>query len=292
MTSQKETLYLFYKNFKLIFSSPQGSKKLLSYYFFLFFLFPKKIKPNSLFNLSDFLAFNKILKQSFSFDFQFFKRLLEPQTLGLRLWEYSVLLKNISPSGKKILDIGTGTSLFPFFLAKKKAKLTCLDLKKPLETPCYQKYKTNPKFITGSVLKLPFKDSSFDLVTAISTLEHLDADYQTDSPVSCKQFLTRTKKALKEMVRVCKSGGLVYITTDFYLPSQKTDLWPTHIPYKKIGGAYKSTDLKLFLNAFKSLNLKPASAPDFDFKKLSKSTLYNNYRGRYFTTINFLYQKS
>jgi ubiquinone/menaquinone biosynthesis C-methylase UbiE len=198
----------------------------------------------------------------------------------------------LSFSQKKVLDIGTGTSLLPFYLAQKKAQVTALDLKKPLENPYYHKYKTNPRFVTASVLDLPFKDNSFDLVMAVSTLEHLDADYQPDRPLSRQEFLSRTKKALKEMLRVCKKGGLIYITTDFYLPSQKTDLWPTVVPYKNIGGAYHSTDLKFFLDIFSSLKLKPFSTPDFDLTKLQNSSLYSNYRGRYFTTANFLYQKT
>jgi len=287
----KEKVYLLYQWIKLPFKSLHDFKKILPYYFFLLLPFKKKNISNTFFHLPDFSTFKDLIKKSLSFDPNFFKRIIEPETLGLRLWEYSSLLSNTSVSNKKILDIGSGTSFFPFYLAQKKAKVTALDLKKPMETPYYRKYKNNPKFITGSVLKLPFKTETFDLVIAVSTLEHLDADYENNRPVTYRAFLERTKKALKEMSRVCKKKGLVYITTDFYLPQQKTDLWPTKIPYKNIGGAYKAKDLSLFLKTFSSLGLKPVSQPRFDFTKLKNSSLYSNYRGRYFTTANFLYQK-
>jgi len=290
----KEKVYLLYQWIKLPFKSSHNFKKILPYYFFLLLPFKKKDISNTFFHLPDFSTFKDLVKKSLSFDLNFFKRIVEPETLGLRLWEYSALLSSTSVSGKKILDIGSGTSLFPFYLAQKKAKVTALDLEKPMETPYYQKYKKqkNLKFIAGSVLKLPFKTKTFDLVIAVSTLEHLDADYKNNRPITYRAFLERTKKALKEMSRVCKKRGLVYITTDFYLPRQKTDLWPTKIPYKNIGGAYRAKDLALFLKTFSSLGLKPVSVPRFDFVKLKNSSLYTNYRGRYFTTANFLYRKS
>lgn len=49
--------------------------------------------------------------------------------------------------------------------------------------------------IKGSIYDIPFPDNYFDLVYNSSTLEHLD-DY---------------KEAFLEMVRVCKSGGYVFV---------------------------------------------------------------------------------
>jgi len=272
----------------LYFSKSAQKRRLLSYFYYLF-LHPLAAFPaaNSLFKLSHFPALRRFLFSALFWDFDFYKRLAEPETLGLRLWEYGVLLKNTDLQDKKILDIGVGTSLLPFYLAEKKnASVTALDLPQPMESPYLERVEdtSGVDYQSGSVTNLPFEDESFDAVVAISTLEHLDANYDKMAPISYLQFIKRTKKALTEIIRVCRSGGLIYLTTDFYLPGQKTDRWSSQVKYKnRLGGVYQAKDLSLFTSLLK--------APSLDLNLLSSSARYANYRGRYITTTNFLYRK-
>ena len=65
----------------------------------------------------------------------------------------------------------------------------------------------NTKVYNESITALPFKDNSFDLVCAFDVIEHVDED----------------DIAVKEMNRVCKQGGDVYITVPAFM-----SLWSNH----------------------------------------------------------------
>ncbi len=279
------------------YSFKTDNKSVLVKYFYFLLLHPflVKKKANSLFKVSDLPSFRPLLFKSLLWDFQLYKRLAEPQTLGLRLWEYGALLSNVNFKDKKVLDIGVGTSLLPFYLADKhSSRVTALDLPKPMENPYQTRIKDNSlvDYKSASVLKLPYKDKSYDITLAISTLEHLDANYQSMQPIAYQKFIKNTQKAIQEMIRVTKSGGIIYITTDFYLPQQKTDRWQSQVNYsKRLGGAYKQKDLSLFIDLFSKNNLKPIGKTDYNLNKLQSSSAYSNYRGRYITTANFLFRK-
>ncbi len=80
---------------------------------------------------------------------------------------------------KNVLEIGVGNSFVSDYLKKKGVKIKTLDINK--------KFKPS---ITGSVLDIPFKESSFDLVACCEVLEHLPYD--------------NFPKALSEIFRVAK----------------------------------------------------------------------------------------
>ena len=101
-----------------------------------------------------------------------FPRIFEPETMGIRAWEYGTLLSTIlNFKNLKVLDVGTGGSLLPDYLAGLGAKVRCVDIDKPLEEKKYQK---NISYVQSSMTKLPFKNNSYDVVLCISALEHLD----------------------------------------------------------------------------------------------------------------------
>jgi len=54
--------------------------------------------------------------------------------------------------------------------------------------------------IQGSILELPFKNESYDLVTAFDVIEHVEDDVSS----------------INEMYRVCKPGGYIVITVPAY----------------------------------------------------------------------------
>lgn len=95
----------------------------------------------------------------------------------------------------KVLDAGCGTGWFSREAQARGAAVTALDVGEELLAQVAKKAKVKTK--VGSVLKLPFKDGTFDIVMSNEVIEHV----------------TDARKAIKEMSRVLKPGGLLVITT-------------------------------------------------------------------------------
>lgn len=101
--------------------------------------------------------------------------------------------KNIK--GKNLLDAGCGTGWFSVVAKKRGAVVTALDIGKDLLKQVSKKVKV--KTVEGSVLKLPFKKNTFDIVMSNEVIEHV----------------TEPKQAIAEMSRVLKPGGILILTT-------------------------------------------------------------------------------
>jgi len=230
---------------------------------------------NKIFDRQDIRHLKNKIKKLGKFHSGWFQRIFEPETYGIRAWEYGILLSILSDKSVKnlkILDIGTGPSLLPEYLANLKAEVISLDIKK-ISKP-WSKLANYPfKFIKADMCQMPFKDNQFDLVISISAIEHLD-DW------------TKTKTALKEMFRVTKNNGKIYLTTDFYLPRQKTDNWNQSDGKPK--EAYSWDKFSKFVKQLKIKQFDVNAAK----KLLLSSSRFANYRGRYFTTANFYSIKS
>jgi len=109
---------------------------------------------------------------------------------------YNILLKNINLSGKNFLDVGCGLGYFSEIACKKGAVVTGIDVGEELINKVHKKL-PNGKFITASISKLPFKDRCFDIVLCTEVVEHVE----------------NQKKAISEIMRVVKKGGLIIVTT-------------------------------------------------------------------------------
>ncbi len=226
--------------------------------------FPKNYLPVSqIYNLSDIANFRKNLHKLGQFNPIWFQRIFEPETKGVRAWEYGLLLKlleNTNLIGKTILDAGTGASLLPDYLATLGAKVFSLDKDKSMEP---RTKSSAVKYVVGDMTKLDYSDGYFDFVICISALEHVGS-------------FKNSKQALSELTRVTKKSGLVYLTTDVYLKNQTTDNWPLSPPHS-IKDAYSESDFNQLFGQF--LNWPSLK------KKLLSSHTFSNYRGRFFTTV-------
>jgi ubiquinone/menaquinone biosynthesis C-methylase UbiE len=100
--------------------------------------------------------------------------------------KYSRSLKNIDLSGKT-LDLGSGTGLLSKFLKK---KLISIDISQKMLI------KSNSKNVQGDMVKLPFKDNSFDTVLSFSALMN------SNSP----------QKTINEVCRILKPKGVFIVT--------------------------------------------------------------------------------
>lgn len=125
--------------------------------------------------------------------------------VGKRKIVLSLLDKLYTPTTNlKIMDVGCGTGTMMNYL-KKYGSVVGIDTSDEALNFCRQRGKR--KVYKANINRLPFNNSSFDLVTALDVIEHVEEDDQ----------------ALQELFRVCKKGGRVTITVPAY-----NFLWSKH----------------------------------------------------------------
>ena len=134
--------------------------------------------------------------------FMHYAKTLRPLIFGTpseRFIEYSWAIKNLQENDKRILDVGCGDSLFDCKLAGLGYgyEIYAIDL----VSQCMNK-KSNYHFLQADIVNAPFKDSSFDKIHALSTVEHIDEG----KPGLSKDQIT----CMVNMCRILKRrGGLI-----------------------------------------------------------------------------------
>ena len=136
-----------------------------------------------------------------------------------RYWEYPWAIVNTPlRQGMEALDVGSGWSIFPMYLAKLGAHVTAVD------SDVVQMNHISPflarlvsaeiSYRVGDATSLEFPDNTFDRVYCLSVLEHLEEETRNGKP-----FNARKKNldivAIRELLRVLKPGGLLAITADW-----------------------------------------------------------------------------
>jgi ubiquinone/menaquinone biosynthesis C-methylase UbiE len=99
--------------------------------------------------------------------------------------------------GKKVLDCGCGAGRFTYCLSLyKPKKIYGIDISKDNIKIAKKNFKkSNIIYKLGDNLKIPFKNNTFDFVYSSGVAHHT----------------TNIKKAINELFRVCKNGGLIYL---------------------------------------------------------------------------------
>ena len=144
------------------------------------------------------------------------------QSFGLhRRWKRRLVAQANAQPGQRALDICCGTGDIALALAAQGADVVGLDFSAPMLAVAKSKVQslksivlspgskvrgpessdTNPQFVLGDAMKLPFADASFDIVTVGFGLRNL-ASWET---------------GLTEMVRVARPGGRLLVL-DFGKP--------------------------------------------------------------------------
>src|SRR3984893_13342210 len=127
------------------------------------------------------------------------------------------------PWGIVALDLATGTGDIAFALAERGARVFGLDLTPRMIALAREKRRTdetNPSFLVGDMLALPFPERAFDLVTTGYGLRNVPD-------------LTA---AIDEIRRVLKPGGRV-LSLDFNRPQNGIVRWAYLLYLSIVGGA-------------------------------------------------------
>lgn len=98
-------------------------------------------------------------------------------------------------SNKRLLDAGCGTGWFSKAASDRGALVTSMDLGENLLSEVAKKCETER--VAGSILEMPFKKNTFDLIVCSEVIEHVPDP----------------EKAITELYRVLKPGGTLVLTT-------------------------------------------------------------------------------
>lgn len=134
-----------------------------------------------------------------------------------RFWEYASILRQLEelqvPSGAELVDVGAGGSFFDPYLALLYPNLCCTDSMKygdvtPMVAAQRARYGVSLPLYDLALEDMSEKLSigwggatdKFDVTMCISTIEHVD-DHDA---------------AMRELVRITKPGGYIFITSDYF----------------------------------------------------------------------------
>lgn len=124
-----------------------------------------------------------------------FDRIMNAYDLRRRLEVvFDELLGGIDLTGRALLDAGCGTGPFSVEACRRGAVVTSLDVGPRLLAEVRRK--CDARTVEGDVTALQFADASFDIVISSECIEH------TPDP----------RRAVAELLRVCRPGGLVVVT--------------------------------------------------------------------------------
>ena len=114
------------------------------------------------------------------------------------IWSEFNIFRDFIKNGDKILDVGCGNGRLLEILKDKKVNYTGVDVSEKLLEIAKKKYPQN-EFLVANNLNLPFLDNNFDKVFSVAVLHTIPSE-------------DLRKKAISELKRVLKPGGLLFIT--------------------------------------------------------------------------------
>jgi ubiquinone/menaquinone biosynthesis C-methylase UbiE len=114
-------------------------------------------------------------------------------------YEAALVLDLLGPvPGERILDAGSGTDIFTWEFRVRGANVVGLDISwAMLRWVQKKKDALNPQMVTADMTLLPFADGVFDKTVSVTALE----------------FIEDERRAVAELFRVTKPGGIVVVAT-------------------------------------------------------------------------------
>ena len=240
------------------------------------------------------------------FDLYLFDAMNSPRLEGQIVFEYGILLRALHQwSGLRVLDVGTGRSTFPAWMSHMGAAVTPLDLSVPAEASwggfhgrvnrLIGRRRGVMRPVTGSMRDLPFTDSSFDLVTSLSVVEHLDTDLPERTFVPYDEQQRRLARVLDETIRVVRPGGHLYVTSECCDYTRATsDRWRPAYYYldgPALSGAWPAEDVpRLFYDYVSARGCDLVNGMQFVPSDISRQDRWT-WRGPYFSGFSMLARK-
>jgi SAM-dependent methyltransferase len=133
-----------------------------------------------------------------------------------RIVEYPWLIANLPPEPLRLLDAGSALNFETLLIHPKLAnkKITIVNLNP--ESSCFSHLGVS--YLFEDLRHLPIVDNTFDVITCISTLEHIGMDntkiYTTDEKYK-EQKTEDYLIAARELRRVLKPEGSLFLTVPF-----------------------------------------------------------------------------
>ncbi len=127
---------------------------------------------------------------------------------------FSRLIRDVRMNGKLILDVGTGVGRWVEFLLNRRAgRVVGIDIEpRRLSRASRHQYSGDASFGVASAAHLPFADSTFDFVSSVAVLLHLDYESK--------------EKAIAEIARVTRPGGHVAILELIDMKTERPYVFP------------------------------------------------------------------
>ncbi len=128
-------------------------------------------------------------------------------------WNFRQIISRIKPGkGSKIVDLGTGTALLLYEIAKLNPNYEFIgfDISRKMLAGARKKFRDNNlkgKFIRSNLRQIPLKDDSVDYVVSNNALHHVK----------------HKKECFSEIFRVLKKGGKLIFADVFEARDQKYD---------------------------------------------------------------------
>ena len=131
------------------------------------------------------------------------RRINHDEYIKLQLARARLIQEELNPfmkpaKGLKLLDIGSHRGGYSIYFAKQGYKVTGLEISQDRITTsrrASEKYGLNIEFVLGDARNMQFKDNTYNVVMLSNVIEHIKG----------------TKGLLKEIYRIMKPGGILYI---------------------------------------------------------------------------------
>lgn len=120
--------------------------------------------------------------------------------------------------GVSILDVGSGMSSMPIYLARHGAKVISVDPEIPAGLP------DGVRRIRAAVPLLPFKDDTFDVVCCVSVLEHIPGDVTVMFKELCRVARRSVMVTFDVALNLLSTGGLSAVELRAFARSVGTKL--------------------------------------------------------------------
>lgn len=129
---------------------------------------------------------------------------VEPLRPTDRYTEYPFVLSHIPPPPAKILDVGCSGSMFPLILKALGYETHGIDIRNYF--PLHKFF-----FKRGDICLAPYENETFDVITAVSSIEHIGLGGR----YGAEEVLEGDLKALCEIHRILKKGKFFICTLPF-----------------------------------------------------------------------------